>query len=58
MPQTSAPAPVTVKTPLLNVALPAAPVAPMSPWLQPAGRLVGGVPTVTDTIAATSWCAA
>ena len=37
MPQISAPLPFTVKTPLLNVALPAAPTAPMSPFCQGLG---------------------
>src|SRR5262245_45849433 len=47
VPQTSAPAPVTVNVPLLYVPAPVAPVAPTSLALHPAGRVPGGGAAVT-----------
>src|SRR5215813_11720183 len=53
VPQTSAPAPVTLKVPPVALAVPAAPVAPTSLSLQPSGSaLAGGVAGLTVIVTA------
>ena len=58
MPQTSAPAPLTVNVPPLWLAVPTMPVAPMSRFAHPAGKAAAGGGGVVAVVAAAGVAAA